>query len=90
MVLDPVHALAKPTLSFSMTAMATSLARCGAVGKACKLAFSYGTKSNPEVAATFLAKITRPTLHEHVPAFPSEYKTAKITIPIKAITDAFT
>ena len=63
----------------------------GAVGKAFKLAFSYGTESNPEVAAIkILAKLTRTVPHTHVPAPPSSYKTAFVSIPLKAITDTFT
>ena len=60
-----VHALTVPTSSFPLAARAASLAGCGAVGKACKLAFSYGTESDPIVAATFLAKLTRTTPHTH-------------------------
>jgi hypothetical protein len=62
-----VHALTKPARSFSMTAKAATLAGCGAIGKACELAFFYGTESDPKVASTFLAKITKSILHEHVP-----------------------
>ena len=60
------HALTVPKSSFPRAARATSLAGCGAVGEACKLVFSYGTESDPVVAATFLAKLTRTTPHTHV------------------------
>jgi hypothetical protein len=60
------------------------------VGKACKLAFSFGTESDPIVVATFLAKLTRTTPHTHVPSPPSSFKTPFVPIPSKAITDAFT
>jgi len=66
------------------------LAGCGVVGKACKLAFSYGTKSDPIVAATFMTMLTRTVPHTHVPLPLSSYKTAFVPIPIKAVTDAFT
>ncbi len=85
-----VHALTKPTNVFPLAARAASLAGCGAVGKACKLAFSYGTESDPVVAATFLAKLTRTTPHAHVPLPPSAYKSAFVPIPLKAVADAFT
>jgi hypothetical protein len=85
-----VHALTVPTSSFPLVARAASLAGCGVVGKACKLVFSYGIESNPIVAATFLAKLTRTTPHTHVPSPPSSFKTPFVPIPIKAITDAFT
>jgi hypothetical protein len=54
------------------------------------MAFSYGTESNSEVAARFLAKLTRRTPHTHVPPPPSSYKTAFVPIPLKTITDTFT
>ena len=45
---------------------------------------------DPVVAATFLAKLTRSTLHKHVPAPPTTYKTTFVPIPLKTVTDAFT
>ncbi len=85
-----VHTLTAPTSTFPLAARNASLAGCGAVGKACKIYFSYGTKSDPVVAATFLAKLTRTTPHTHVPSPPSSYKTAFVPIPLKAVTDTFT
>ena len=85
-----VHALTQPSQSFPQTARAAALAGCGVVGKACRLAFSYGTESDPIVAATFLDKLTRTTPHSHVPMPPSSYKTVFVPIPIKGFTDAFT
>ncbi len=85
-----VHALTQPSQSFPLTARADALTGCGAVGKACKLAFSYGTESNPDVARTFLAKLTRTVPHTHVPMPPATFKTAHVPIPIKAVTEAFT
>ncbi len=85
-----MHALTQPSQSFPLTTRAASLAGCGAVGKACKLAFSYGTESNPEVAAKFLVELTKTVPHTHVSAPPSSYKTAFVPIPLKAITDTFT
>ena len=85
-----VHALTVPASSFPLAARAASLAGCGATGKACKLAFSFGTESDPIVAATFLAKLTRTIPHSHVPIPPSSFKTPFVPIPIKAISDAFT
>ncbi len=52
--------------------------------------FSYDTKSDPVLAATFLAELTRSTPHTHVSAMPSSYKTPFVLIPIKAVTGAFT
>ncbi len=54
------------------------------------MAFSYGTESDPIVAATFLAKLTRTVPHTHVPMPPSSFKTAFLPVPIKAVTYAFT
>ena len=85
-----VHALTQPSKTFPLAARAAALAGCGAAGKACKLAFSYGTESDPAVAATFLAKLTRTVPHTHVPMPPASFKTAVLPVPIKAVTDAFT
>ena len=85
-----IHDITQPSTTFPLTARATFLEGCGAVGKVCKLAFSYGTESDPIVAATFLAKLARSTKHQHVPAPPSTYKSAFVPIPLKAVTDAFT
>jgi hypothetical protein len=85
-----VIALTQPSQYFPLTARVVVLAGCGAVGKACKLAFLYGTETDPVVAGTFLAKLTRAVPHTHVPMPPATYKTAHLPIPIKAVFDAFT
>jgi hypothetical protein len=85
-----VHALTKPPQTFPQTARSVALAWCGAVGKACKTGFSYGTESDPIVATTFLTKLTRTKPHTYVSMPPSSFKTAFIPIPIKAVTYAFT
>jgi hypothetical protein len=85
-----IHDITQPSTTFVLTARAATLAGCGVVGKACKLAFSYGTESDPIVAATFLAKLTRSTLRQHVPAPPSTHKSAFVLFPLKVVTDAFT
>ena len=78
------------TSTFSKTARATILAGAGAVGRACKLAFSYGVESDPEVAAKFLAKLTiMGTKHAHIQAFVPKIKPPKNCIPLKGFTDAF-
>jgi hypothetical protein len=48
------------------------------------------TESDPIVAATFLAKLTRTIPHSHFQPPPSSYKTAFWPIPLKAISAAFT
>jgi hypothetical protein len=55
---------------------------------ACKLAFSYGIESDPIIAANFLSKLTRATLHSPVPAPPSTCKPTFFLIPLKAVTTA--
>ncbi len=85
-----VHVLTEPASSLPLAARAASLAGCGVTRKACKLAFSYGTESDPVVAATFLAKLTRKTPHSHVPVPPSTFKTPFMPISTKAVSDAFT
>ena len=84
-----IHDITMPAVSFTQAARATTLAGCGAVGKACKIAFSYGTESDPTVAATFLAKLTRSDPHTHVPPPPSAFITPFVPIPIKVVSDAF-
>jgi hypothetical protein len=85
-----VHALTHPAQSFPLIARAALLAGCGAIGKACKFAFSYGTESGPEVVVRFMANLPRTTPHTHVPLPPSSCKFAFVPIPLKAITDMFT
>ena len=69
-----------PSRSFSLAARAATLACNGAVGKTCKLAFPYGTETGPDVAATFLAKLTRSTMHTHVLPLPSAHKSDFVPI----------
>jgi hypothetical protein len=85
-----VHALTQPAQSFPLIARAAALAGCGAASKAGKLAFSYGSESDPEVAARFVAKLTRTAPHTHVAPPPSSYKTTFVPIPQRVITDTFT
>ena len=44
--------------SFSKTAKDAALAGAGELGRACKVAFTCGVEADPEVAASFLAKLT--------------------------------
>jgi len=85
-----VYAHTRPSKTFPPTAKAADLSGCGDAGKACTLAFSYGTESDPTVAATFMSKLTRTIPHTHVPLPPSSYKTILVPIPIKTVTYAFT
>jgi hypothetical protein len=62
-----IRTLTIPTSAFPLAARVASLAGCGSVGKAYKLAFSYGKESDPVVVATFLAKLSRTTSQTHVP-----------------------
>ena len=59
------------------------------MGRACKLAFSYGLESNPEVAAKFPAKLTLGTKYSHIEAYVPKIKPPKNCIPVKVVTDAF-
>ena len=43
--------------SFSKTARAAALAGARELDRACKVAFTYGVEADPEVAASFLAKL---------------------------------
>ena len=55
----------------------------------CKLAFSYGLKTDPEIAAKFLAKLTLKVRHTHIKAHVPTVKPPANNIQLKAVTDAF-
>ena len=75
--------------TFSNIARAAILAGAGAVGRACKLIFSYGLESDAEVASKFLSKLTLKQKHEHTPLFVATVKPPRNCIPLKAVTEAF-
>ena len=53
-----MNAASSDPISFSKMAREAILAGPGKVGRACKVAFTYGLETNPAIAATFLAKLT--------------------------------
>ena len=59
------------------------------MGRACKLAFSYGLESDLVIAAEFLSKLTLKKKHDHIPKFVAKVKHVGNTIPLKAVTNAF-
>jgi hypothetical protein len=61
----------------------------GAVGRACKLAFSYGLESDPEVASTFLSKLTLKARHAYITAHMPRIKPLPNRIPLKVVTNVF-
>ncbi len=75
--------------SFSKTARVAALSDAGELGRACKVAFTYGVESDPEVAATFLAKLTLKARHSHIPLHPSSLKPSKNSIPLTVVAEAF-
>jgi hypothetical protein len=75
--------------SFSKTARAIALAGAREFGRACKVVFAYGIEADPEVAASFLAKMTLRARHSHVPLHPSSLKPETNSIPLTAVADAF-
>ncbi len=77
------------TTTFSKTTRAAILARAGAVGRACKLAFSYGLETDPGIAAKFMAKLTLKARHSHIPTHVSKVKLPRNCIPLKVVTEAF-
>ena len=81
-----VSASTKP---IAKTARASILAGAGAVGRACKLAFSYGLETDPGIAAKFLAKLTMSTRHSHIRAHVPRVKPLMNCIPLKAAIAAF-
>ena len=75
--------------SFSKAAIVAALAGAGELGRACKVAFTYGVEADPEVATSFLSKQTLQARHSHVPMHPSSLKPTKNSIPLTAIAEAF-
>ena len=59
------------------------------MGRACKVAFSYGIESYPVIAAKFLSKLTLKKKHDHIPEVVAKVKLVGNNIPLKAVTDAF-
>jgi len=55
----------------------------------CKVVFTYGIEADPEVAASFLAKLTLQARHSHVPLHPSSLKPAKNSTPLTSVGEAF-
>jgi len=51
------------------------------------VAFTYGVEADPEVAASFLAKLTLHTRHSHAPLHPSSMKPAKNSIPLTTVAE---
>ena len=89
--------VAKPTKAHSKSTSSTSskmaraaiLAGAGAMGRACKVAFSYGLESDPVIAAKFLSKLNLKKKYDHIPEFVAKVKPVGNNIPLKAVTDAF-
>ena len=75
--------------SFSKSARAAALAGAGELGRACKVAFTYGVEADPEVTASFLSKLTLQERHSHVPLHPSTRKPSKNSIPLTDVAEAF-
>ena len=65
------------------------MTKAGAVGRACKLAFSYGLEFELAAAAEFLAKLTFQERHSHIPIYESKVAPRPNNIPPKSVTDAF-
>jgi hypothetical protein len=77
------------TTTSSKTRRAAILAGAGAERRACKLAFSYGLESDPEIAGKFLAKLILKKRHAHILAHVPKVKPPMNCIPLKSVTDAF-
>ncbi len=89
MVTARVLAALEDTVSFSKIARAAILAWVGEVGRACKVAFTFGLETDPEVAAKFLGKFTLQDRHSHITPHFFTFKPAKNSIPAKAVSEAF-
>jgi hypothetical protein len=65
------------------------LAEAGAVGRAYKLAFSYGLESDSVVASKLLSKLTLKARHAHILVHVTKVKQLPNRILPKAVTNAF-
>ncbi len=61
----------------------------GEVGRAYKVTFSYGLKQDPVVAARFISELTLKQRHAHIQPYIPKIKPAINSLPLKAVTDAF-
>ena len=59
------------------------------MGRACKLAFSYGIESDPMVAVKFLSNLTLKKKHDHIQEYVAKVKPTRNCIPLKVVTGAF-
>jgi hypothetical protein len=59
------------------------------MGRACKVAFTYGVEADPVVVASFLSMPTLKERHSHVPLHPSSLKPAKNSIPLTIVAATF-
>jgi len=84
-----VLAASEDTVSFSKTARAAIFAGDGEVGRVCKVAFTFGLETYPEVAAKLLKKPTLQARHNHITPHSSIVKPAKNLIPAKVVSKAF-
>jgi hypothetical protein len=76
-----VNVASTDTINFSKIVMAAILADAGEVGRACKVAFTYGLETDDEVAARFLKELTLQSCHGHIAPHTSYFKPAKNLIP---------
>ncbi len=77
-------------VTFSKTSEAAALAAVGEAGRACKVAFTYGMETDPEVAAKVLSRLNRSERHTHITPHVSTVIPAKDRIHVLAVTEAFT
>jgi hypothetical protein len=66
------------SVTFSKTARATILTGAGQVGRACKVAFTYGLETDPAVAAEFLKKLTLQDRHPLIAHTPKRSSPRRI------------
>ena len=88
-IMSSINSASSDSATFSKTAKAAILVGAEQAGRACKVAFTYGLETEPEVAAKFLKKLTLHARHPHIAPHTSTIKPAKNHIFSKALTDAF-
>jgi hypothetical protein len=88
-VIPRVLGALEDTVPFSKTTRVAILAGAGEAGRACKVAFTFGLETDPEVVAKFLKKLTLQARHIHITPHSSTVKPAKNLISAKAVSEAF-
>ena len=88
-VMASINSASSNTVTFSKTARAAIRVGAGQVGRACKVAFTYGLETDPGIAAKCMKKLTLQARHPHIAPHIYNIKSEKNLISSKALTASF-